>query len=367
MRIRRLLFLIPLVAVAALLSVQAALAQEGDGERSPFDENCLRCHAESDATTTFGNGESRSVDVHVEGFDESVHGMSNESAGLSCYDCHGEYPYPHDGGPWETAREFRFELNESCERCHSHQAELQTDSTHALALAEGNQNAAVCVDCHGYHEVSEPDVPRSKISQTCGSCHTDIFAQYAGSVHGEALLEESNPDVPTCVSCHGVHNIEDPTTNLFRLRSPQICAQCHADDELMEEYGISTAVFETYVADFHGTTVTLFANQAPDAEVNKAVCYDCHGVHNILSADNPESTVVAENLVETCRNCHPDASPNFAESWTKHYEPDPEKFPLVYFVDLFYKLFIPGILGFFAVVLIPDAIRRFVNRGKEEH
>ena len=53
----------------------------------------------------------------------------------------------------------------------------------------------------------------------------------------------------------------------------------------MQKYGISTEVFNTYVADFHGTTVTLFERQHPDQPTNKAVCTDCHGVHDIQARD----------------------------------------------------------------------------------
>ena len=79
--------------------------------------------------------------------------------------------------------------------------------------------------------------------------------------------------MPTCIDCHGVHNIGDPTTAEFRLKSPEMCAKCHTDPAIMDKYGISTQVLNTYVADFHGTTVTLFEKQSPDAETNKPVCY----------------------------------------------------------------------------------------------
>lgn len=363
MPLRRWLLSLSLVlAGLVLLAGRQALAQdEGDDDRNPIDERCLGCHGDSEATLTFENGEVRSVDVDAEAFDASMHGVSNPGGDLSCYDCHGNYTYPHQGGPWETPRDFRLDMNAVCEDCHAYQADLQQDSTHALAMAAGNRNAAVCVDCHGYHATSDPEVPRADISRTCGTCHTEVFDTYAHSVHGAALLDDSNPDVPTCVNCHGVHNIQDPTTNLFRLRSPELCAQCHADEELMDKYGISTHVFETYVADFHGTTVTLFAHETPDAEVNTAVCYDCHGVHNILGPEDPQSTVAKQNLVQTCRRCHPDATANFPDAWTKHYFPSREKYPIVFFVDQFYKVFIPGILGFFAIVMIPDAIRRIID------
>ena len=69
--------------------------------------------------------------------------------------------------------------------------------------------------------------------------------------------------MPTCIDCHGVHNIEDPRTAAFRLQSPEMCAKCHADRALMAKYGISTDVFNTYVADFHGTTVAIFEKESP--------------------------------------------------------------------------------------------------------
>ncbi|HEC22159.1 MAG TPA: cytochrome C [Chloroflexi bacterium] len=364
-------FTIPLLLiVTALAGIQIASAREGGiGEslesllgKTSFDERCLRCHAGSDATVRFENGEERSVNFDLDAFNASVHGASNPEGYLSCYDCHGDYRFPHEGGPYETPRDLRLELSARCEGCHSYQAELRSESVHTVALEEGNPDAPVCVDCHGYHDVSQPGVPRAAISLTCGNCHSEILEQYRESVHGAALLEESNPDVPTCIDCHGVHRISDPTTNLFRVRSPELCAKCHANKELMSRYGISTEVFDTYVADFHGSTVILFEHEDPNAEVNKAVCYDCHGVHDIRPPDDPNSSVLQENLLETCQRCHPDADANFPAAWMSHYEPSPDKYPLVYYVDLFYKIFIPLVLGFFVFVIATDIIRRLRDR-----
>jgi nitrate/TMAO reductase-like tetraheme cytochrome c subunit len=247
------------------------------------------------------------------------------------------------------------------------QSDLTGDSTHARASLAGNENAAVCVDCHGSHNVRNPAESRPEISRTCGQCHSAIFTIYSQSVHGAALLDEGNPDVPTCIDCHGVHNIQDPTTNLFRLRSPLLCASCHANEELMSQYGISTNVFDSYVSDFHGTTVTLFEQEDPNAAVNKAVCYDCHGVHDIKAPTDAESSVLKDNLLQTCRKCHPDATADFASAWMGHYEPSPERYPLVYFVDQFYKYFIPGVVGFMVLVILTDIYRRVrmgIRRGR---
>jgi hypothetical protein len=100
------------------------------------------------------------------------------------------------------------------------------------------------------------------------------------------------------------------------------------------------------VSDFHGTTVNLFEKQSPDAPTNKPVCYDCHGVHDISRVDDPHSGIeMQENLLVRCQKCHPDASANFPDAWMSHYIPSASNYALVYYVNLFYKFFIPIVLG----------------------
>jgi hypothetical protein len=126
-------------------------------------------------------------------------------------------------------------------------------------------------------------------------------------------------------------------------------------------------VFDTYVADFHGTTVTLFERQSPDVPTNKPVCYDCHGVHNMKHTDDPNSQVVQENLLKTCQKCHPDATENFSATWLSHYEPDLERYPVVFFVDLFYKIFIPAVLGFMGIYVAIDLGGHLVRGARGGH
>jgi predicted CXXCH cytochrome family protein len=194
------------------------------------------------------------------------------------------------------------------------------------------------------------------ISETCGNCHQIIFNEYKDSVHGKALFD-SDPNVPTCIDCHGVHGIGHPTTGLFRNRSPKLCADCHADNALMEAYGISTNVFDSYLTDFHGTTVEFFDQSDPNVASNKAVCYDCHGVHDIAQVDAENSHVVRENLLDTCRECHPDATADFPASWVGHYEPTFETHPFLTAVNLFYAILIPGVVGGFIFLVGTDIIR----------
>jgi predicted CXXCH cytochrome family protein len=183
-------------------------------------------------------------------------------------------------------------------------------------------------------------------------------------VHGVALLEDNNPDVPTCIDCHGVHNIQNPTTTLFRVRSPELCAGCHADADLMAQYDISTHVFDSYLTDFHGSTVALFEQQAPDVATNKAVCYDCHGAHNIQAVDEDGEASIRETLLTTCQQCHPGANADFSDAWLGHYPATMKSHPGLFLVNRFYDVLTPLFIGGLALVVGSGLFRRFRRTRK---
>jgi hypothetical protein len=361
-----------LLAVAALATIAATTSPHvpsrvapASGRTSPVLQNdtCLTCHAAPGQTTTLASGEPLYISVDPASFAQSVHGQQ----GLACVDCHpGNTQIPHPPVTAQTRREYILEKYTACAQCHADKYQATLDSVHEKALAGGNQQAAVCTDCHGAHDVQAISrEPRTAIPQTCERCHSAIYNAYRESVHGAALIGEGNPDVPTCIDCHGVHNVQGPSTGPFRLFSPTICARCHADPKLMAKYGLSTDILNTYVADFHGTTVLLFEKTAPDQETNKPVCIDCHGVHDIRPVNDPNSTVIKQNLLATCRRCHPDATANFPAAWLGHYRPDPRHAPLVYFVNLFYRILIPVVIGGMLLFVATDVVRRIINRRRE--
>lgn len=328
------------------------------------NDYCLSCHAQPDLYTELASGEQLYLTIDEHEFYASVHGAQ----GYACVQCHTEireYPHPPISAP--TRRDLVLELYLSCKRCHHDKYDSTLDSVHGRALASGNKEAAVCTDCHGAHNVRPPNEPRSHIPQTCDRCHSEIYKEYQESVHGAALIGDGNPDVPSCTDCHGVHNVAGPSDAGFHLNSPLICASCHQDQELMAKYGLSADVFDTYVSDFHGTTVVMFEANIPGQETNKPVCTDCHGVHNIRSAKDPQSNVYQTNLLATCQRCHPGATENFPTSWLGHYRPDIDRYPIVYIVDLFYRIFVPTVLGGMAILVAADAGRRVYNRIRKEH
>ncbi|MAU10603.1 MAG: cytochrome C [Anaerolineaceae bacterium] len=348
---------------------------EFQGEGSPDNEFCLNCHENPYLQMTLASGEVVSVTVDADAYADSVHGQHG-TEGYRCIRCHdNNREYPHEEVSATNRRELSIELSTACARCHTDKFDETMDGVHLMALIDGNEEAAVCSDCHTGHEVqrlTDEDtgrpLPESSelAAQMCESCHADIYNVYANSVHGEAVLA-GNSDAATCSNCHGVHSITGPTSSSeFRLFSPESCATCHADEELMAEYDISTDVFDTYVADFHGTTVTLFQRVTPGQAFNSPVCVDCHGTHNIVSADDPSSTVMKENLLGTCQQCHPDATANFSDAWLSHYQPDAEHAPLVDLVNKIYAVLIPVIIGAMILFVASDIRRRWADRNHED-
>jgi hypothetical protein len=333
--------------------------------------SCLECHSLPDQELPFKDGGSRSVTIDPKAWEGSVHGQS----GLDCTACHTEHSeYPHAEVKEESGRAYAIAQNKACESCHEDQVKQFADGVHYAMLHSGNTKAAVCSDCHDPHSgrrLTDPDkgtlLPetRQAIPLTCARCHSGIYEQYKGSAHGAALLGENNHDVPTCIDCHGVHRISDPRTARFRVNSPKICASCHTDAAKMKPYGLSTAVLKTYVADFHGSTVTLFQKTRPDQQTNKPVCYDCHGVHDIPHTRDPQKGIRTKaNLLRTCQQCHPTATANFPDAWMSHFIPDRERAPLVYWVGWLYKILIPATVGGMLLFVGADFVRRRADRRR---
>jgi predicted CXXCH cytochrome family protein len=362
------------LGIALAGSAQAAPAGLPLQQDGPSNDYCIGCHSQQGMSRQLGDGSVLPLTISGEQFRQSVHGEED----IACVDCHTNMTtFPHPEFAAASRRAVTLDLYTSCKDCHSEQYDNVLDSVHQRALAGGNEDAAVCTDCHNPHEQTRLTDRQSgtllaqarlAIPQTCARCHNGIYETYASSVHGAALTGEGNLDVPTCIDCHGVHNIQSPTTARFRNETPQLCAKCHTDPALMSKYGITTDVLDTYVADFHGTTVTLFEQVSPDTPTNKPVCTDCHGVHDISMVDDPATGVaIKANLLVRCQRCHPDVtSENFTDAWMSHFVASPTRFPLVFYVNLFYKIFVPAVIGGMLVFVASDIVRRGMDARKRK-
>jgi predicted CXXCH cytochrome family protein len=352
-----------MIQLSHLALVALALAQPASPPSAvkPQDvAECLTCHGDRDLSVALPSGEARSLFVDEAAFAGSVHGGR-----LGCIDCHADMQeLPHQSRPFRTRREFTIAYYEQCKRCHFANYSKTLDSVHYSALERGDRNAPVCVDCHGSHDTTPPARPRSGISQTCARCHEGVSATYVKSVHGRALSEEKNADVPTCTDCHRSHDITGPRNAGWLLKTPELCASCHTNEPMMKKYGLSTAVLQTYLADFHGMTASLHRSQGlpVDAQALTALCVDCHGVHDITKTTGDGSAVIRANLLKTCQRCHPTATQNFSDAWLSHYEPSLRRTPLIYIVQVGYAFLIPFMIGGLALQILLHLWRVVVNR-----
>jgi predicted CXXCH cytochrome family protein len=321
-------------------------------------DGCLGCHGMKSLDVQLARGETLSLFVDQAAYSTSTHRK------LACSDCHGELKGvegEHAKRPLPGKRDFAIAYSAACKKCHFQNFTDAQASVHQAQLAAGKLAAAVCSDCHGAHDITPPAQPRSRISRTCASCHQAVATAYGKSVHGQALLSDENVDVPACTDCHRSHDIADPRTGSMRVRTPDLCGSCHTNERIMSKYKLSTKVVQTYLSDFHGVTVRFQKGEQGKNPV-VAVCTDCHGVHDITRVKSPDSKVLKENLLTTCRKCHPDAKADFPASWMSHYEPSLEKAPLVYLVKLFYLFVIPFMIGGLALQILLHLWRLVVNR-----
>jgi predicted CXXCH cytochrome family protein len=341
----------------------AVMRVTGERRFSSEEEYCMKCHSHH-VKMTFKNGETRSVVVDAASLQASVHSK------LACSDCHyGFSSEEHPQRNFRSRRDYTLASSESCRRCHFDKYTKTFESIHYAMLSQGNLNAPVCVDCHGSHAISHIVKDRAVTGKRCQKCHQDIYNIYAQSIHGNALVNENNKDVPVCVDCHTAHTIQDPFTSDYRERIPGICSSCHADKAIVGKYGLSTDVIRTYLSDFHGVTLEFYKMQKEMQKNGQykpakpmAVCTDCHGTHNITSITGPDATVLKANLVKTCRRCHEDATENFPDTWLSHYEPSWATAPLVFTVGLLYQILLPIMVAGLTLQVLLHLWRYVVDR-----
>jgi hypothetical protein len=89
-------------------------------------------------------------------------------------------------------------------------------------------------------------------------------------------------------------------------------------------------------------------------------------VHDISQVDSPASGIaIKQNLLGKCQQCHPNVTTaSFTDAWMSHYVASPTHFPLVYYVSLFYKMFIPAVIGAMLIFVVSDFIRRRLEARK---
>jgi hypothetical protein len=284
--------------VRGFVLLASALCAWSTGMRAQTANTCLECHSALDPP----------LQVTEAQFAQDIHSQK----GLTCASCHGGDPTKADMDAMSKAGGFRGKIERSqipalCGRCHSdatlmkqYNPGLRTDqfsqyqtSVHGKLLAKGDTKVAVCIDCHGVHDLRPVRDSRSKvyplnIAQTCSRCHadaaymksygipTDQFAKYSRSVHHEAMVARDDLSAPTCTTCHGNHGAAPPGVDSVK----NVCSNCHVFQAQMYDKSPHKMVFES--AGLPG-------------------CVVCHSNHEIT---HPTDARLGTGPEGVCMQCH---------------------------------------------------------------
>jgi hypothetical protein len=293
--------IVAFMAVAAVQVIGWAATPEQGG--AGF---CLGCHGNKEEML------NELIYVNPEVFSSSIHGT------LGCTDCH------QDAGGKGTAEGLRSSHPArlqpvNCTACHfrgnlegapdfTPMQQYKTSVHGRASLERGDTDVPTCSDCHGKHNIrpaSDPEstIFRANIPRTCAVCHENMqmilkhnihveqpYSEYQQSVHGKASLKDGEVRIAAvCTDCHGVHDIQANGEVDLKPHLPSTCGRCHLEEYL------------AYTNSIHGRDFKRRISDVP-------VCADCHGEHNIAAPWNPESSVSAFNITNTCARCHDDVA-----------------------------------------------------------
>ncbi len=264
---------------------------------------------------------------------KSTHGTlfaKNDPNAPTCKECHGTHGILGKLNP--ESRTFATNIPTLCANCHREGEkaavrykgkekdiiEHYTESIHGKGLLKsGLTVTATCTDCHTAHMELPHTNPESSINpknvaETCGKCHHGIEDQFVKSIHSP-LISKTDKQLPGCADCHSAHTIKRTDASGFKLEIMDQCGRCHEK------------IAETYFDTYHGKVTQL-------GYTKTAKCYDCHGAHDILPPSDPNSRLSRENVVNTCKTCHPSANRQFAGYLTHATHHDPVKYPILFWV-----------------------------------
>ena len=286
-------------------------------------ETCVGCH--EDAAKALGKS------VHAPAATPGPEG----SRAAGCVDCHGV----HDVFRSKDRESRLHPLNgpATCLACHEGHAGAEgatqpgmpprvsyTDGVHAHALLKSGLTVAPsCITCHGGHDILHSSDPASRVhmakaADLCGSCHVGVVEQYRTSVHGmvprDATKTSNHREPATCIDCHHPHRTRRASSRDFKLEIIETCGGCHED------------YLRTYRGTYHGRVTHIGFEQV-------ATCDGCHTPHRILPTANPDSSVHPSHRTATCAACHPGATDRFA-TYPVHADPrDRERYPGLWWAD----------------------------------
>jgi cytochrome b subunit of formate dehydrogenase len=365
---RRFCRLIPLVFA---LCVSAAWCAPSSATPSAVssgldDAGCLTCHAQDQPAIKVddANGKKRALHaVQADRFAASVH------ATLKCVDCHqniSDSKAQHQRGNVPAAE---------CKQCHqtlwenaakegkqadkpglgfvASQIESQKRSIHAAVDKDDpSKTNATCASCHDSHAIvrTKPGTPehdraRLAVPARCGTCHEEHLEDYSGSVHGKAVIDKKDAKAAICTDCHNPMGIDRTGKDEAKKGMLAACSNCHKENA------------KSYRDTYHGQITTL-------GYTKTAMCFNCHGSHDLRSPKDPKSKVHPDNRLKTCQKCHKEATAGFATYEPHGHAHDFKRYPQIWITTNFMVGLLLGTFAFFWIHVILWLYREIQDRKK---
>ena len=206
----------------------------------------------------------------------------------------------------------------TCRNCHGGQREYDVSNVDALRIDPSAPSRTPAQPSRSFdHGSSFRGKPtRRGVLHLCGDCHADVarmnpyglrtdeLAAYRTSGHGKHLAETGDDTVAVCIDCHGIHDIlprDNPNSRTYFANIPGTCATCHADPKRMSAHGLPTDIVDQYRGSIHGH---LVLEQGDSGAPN---CATCHGSHGAAPPGFAE-------VGHVCGKCHQQVEQYFLES-----------------------------------------------------
>jgi formate dehydrogenase gamma subunit len=200
---------------------------------------------------------------------------------------------------------------QKCNVCHEDDYAEFAGSVHADLMADGEMN---CVSCHATH-VAEGQP--TDLDAGCAVCHEDEELDYRSSAHRLGRIRGEH--AASCADCHEGHTMlaaADTASSIHPRNIAATCAACHADAPVLTSDFVRLPLsVPSYLQSVHGLGYEngSFSNGRWNSG-RTATCTDCHGVHDLRSAEDRESSINHYNIAATCGRCHEDIVEEYSVS-----------------------------------------------------
>jgi hypothetical protein len=299
------------------ISVSSFLFCVGTSSFAEVEGTCTLCHkypglGKIQKRAEHQHDRLRIFYINNELFDASYHGK------IRCASCHtGVDKVPH----------IDLESVDCGTSCHILDPAVNRSFSHKNIVDDLRMSA------HGEEGSKHPDKGDLPV---CKDCHSN--KTYHKSVE---LQEDAKVIYKVCRECHQSdsyikHFYEHITYRTVKRRSSKevvkLCSACHADQDLMAKHELDAVV---------GFSSTFHAKAIAYSDENVANCLSCHAPyqmgfspHRITSRKDKSSPVNIDNKSQTCSqaNCHQGAISAFATVVSREHQ-SPKRSQLLVFAD----------------------------------